>query len=135
MIPKSIRWRLPLSYAAIALLATLVLGTVLLTSLRSYYAQREYDNLMGNAQVVGDIVGSMVQDEQAKDEIAAQVTTLSFVSQARIRLIDPNNNVLADSGNPFDKQIVSMMYESSPVAAGAIQLRGDERALLLDPDV
>jgi signal transduction histidine kinase len=134
MIPKSIRWRLPLSYAAIALLATLVLGAVLLTSLRSYYAQREYDNLMGNAQVVGDIVGSMVQDEQAKGEIAAQVTTLSFVSQARIRLIDPDNNVLADSGNPFDKQIVSMMYESSPVASGAIQLRGDEQALLLDPD-
>lgn len=118
MIPKSIRWRLPLSYAAIALLATLALGAVLLTSLRGYYALREYDNLMSNAQVVGDIVGSMVQDEQPKEAIDAQVTTLSFVSQARIRLIDTNNNIVADSGNPWEKQIVTMMYEANPLVAG-----------------
>lgn len=147
MIPKSIRWRLPLSYAAIALLATLALGTVLLTSLRGYYALREYDTLMSNARVVGDIVGSMVEDEQPKEDINAQVTTLSFISQARIRLFDANNNVLADSGNPWDKQIITMMYgqtpfaaaggmntlESAPLASGVIEMSDDEQALQLVP--
>ena len=51
MIPKSIRWRLPLSYAGIALLATLVLGGVMLAILRSYYLDRELDFLGSNAQV------------------------------------------------------------------------------------
>lgn len=110
MIPKSIRWRLPLSYAAIALLATLALGAVLLTSLRGYYALREYDNLLSNAEVVGDIVGSMVADAQPTADINAQVSTLSFVSQARIRLLDSSNNLVADSGNPWEKQIITMMY-------------------------
>ena len=40
---KSIRWRLPLSYAAIALLAALSLGIALLTTLRSYYRQHEFE--------------------------------------------------------------------------------------------
>ena len=53
MFPKSLRWRLPLSYAAIALLATLVLGIVLLTILRSFYQQRERDYLQGNARAIG----------------------------------------------------------------------------------
>lgn len=124
MIPKSIRWRLPLSYAAIALLATLALGAVLLTSLRGYYALREYDNLLSNAEVVGDIVGSMVVNDQPKTDINAQVSTLSFVSQARIRLLDTNNNVLVDSGNPWEKQIITMMYpgvQAGGSSADAVQ--------------
>jgi len=47
VLPTSIRWRLPLSYAAIALLAALSLGAVLLTTLRNYYLQRELDYLAG----------------------------------------------------------------------------------------
>ena len=45
VIPRSIRWRLPLTYAAIALLAALALGAVLLVTLRSYYSQQETDYL------------------------------------------------------------------------------------------
>jgi hypothetical protein len=45
MRPKSIRWRLPLSYALIALLTTLALGAVLLISLQRYYRQQELDYL------------------------------------------------------------------------------------------
>ena len=41
----SIRWRLPLSYAAIALLATLALGSALLLILRGYYVRVERDYL------------------------------------------------------------------------------------------
>ena len=116
MFPRSIRWRLPVSYAVIALLATLALGMVLLATLRSYYALREHENLSMNAQVVGDIVGRMVSGEQPQDLIKSQVTMLSFVSQARIRLLDTENAVLADSGNPFDQQVLTFSYE--PLIAG-----------------
>ncbi|MEP7293637.1 MAG: HAMP domain-containing sensor histidine kinase [Chloroflexota bacterium] len=124
MIPRSIRWRLPLSYAGIALLATLALGAVLLTTLRGYYAMREHDNLMGNAQVVGEIVGRMYENNQPQDSISAQVNTMSFVSQARIRVLDLQNAVLADSGNPFDKQMVTFNYFDSQLADNSLPVEG-----------
>lgn len=133
MLPRSIRWRLPLSYAIIALLATLALGTVLLATLRSYYAMREHENLSMNAQVVGDIVGRMVSHEQPQDLIKSQVTMLSFVSQARIRLLDTENAVLADSGNPFDQQVLTFSYE--PFITGTSIGTGTDDIFLARPAI
>ena len=50
---KSIRWQLSLSYAAIALLAALALGAVLVSILLSYYSQLEVAYLRGNAKASG----------------------------------------------------------------------------------
>ena len=46
---NSIRWRLPASYAVIALVAALSLGSFMLLALRSYYADQEHTYLLGNA--------------------------------------------------------------------------------------
>ena len=62
MIPRSVKWRLPLSYAAIALLATLSLGLVLLITLRGYYAQRERDYLIGNAQAISATIIPLIAE-------------------------------------------------------------------------
>src|SRR4051812_42361372 len=105
MLPKSIRWRLPLSYAMISLLATLALGGVLLTSLREYYALREQDNLLSNAQLISDVVARMYEHQRSQDSINAQINTLSFISQTRIELFDPGKTLLSDSGNPAEKQV------------------------------
>jgi signal transduction histidine kinase len=105
VFPKSLRWRLPISYAAIALLATLVLGLVLLTILRSYYQQRELDYLYGNARAIGLELGSLLnQDSQALEVLEGRLTSLSFLSQAQVRLLDLEGNILADSGSPENRQ-------------------------------
>ena len=88
MIPTSIRWRLPFSYALIALLATLALGTVLLTTLRGYYAQREHDRLTQNASTISHIVGEMVASKLSDEELQSQIQNLAFISQTRIRVLD-----------------------------------------------
>ena len=49
IMPRSLRWRLVLSYSGIALLAAVCLGVVLLITLRSYYLQREQAYLVDNA--------------------------------------------------------------------------------------
>ncbi len=118
MLPKSIRWRLPLSYAGIALLATLALGAVLLTTLRGYYAMREQETMVSNAQFVGNLVGTMYAREIPQDQIDSQINVLSFVSQARIQLFDTKDNLLADSGNPTGKSIITYNFRS--VAPGSI---------------
>ncbi len=93
----SIRWRLTLSYAGIALLAALVLGLILLTTVRSYYQQREQLYLADNAQ---GFTLKLAEAIKEGIDLQAQVEGLSFVVQARVRLLGLHHEVLADSGSP-----------------------------------
>jgi signal transduction histidine kinase len=120
MLPKSIRWRLPLSYASIALVAALALGVVLITTLRGYYGMIEHEKMVDNAQFISDIVGRMYAQASPQDTINSQVNGLSFVSQVRIKLYDPKNNLITDTGNPFDKQFIALNYPGAPPGASAL---------------
>ena len=97
---RSIRWRLSLSFAAIALLAALALGAVLLTTLRQYYLQRELDYLTGNARSIsGAMTAAMSMPDLPSDAMQKQVESLAFMSQVRVRLLDAGGQVLHDSGS------------------------------------
>ena len=106
---KSIRRWLPLSYAAIALLAALAMGAVLLTTLRGYYVQRELDNLAGNARAMADTVARLIALDAAPAAIESQLRSMAFLSQARVRLLDEGGQVLADSGDPRERHEVVML--------------------------
>jgi signal transduction histidine kinase len=95
---RSIRWELPLSYAAIALLATLALGAVLLLTLRGYYRQLEQAYLESSALGFSQTLAPVFQGES--ETLQAEVLGLSFLSQTRVRLLDPQGSTLADSGAP-----------------------------------
>ena len=97
MRAKSIRWRLTLSYAAIALLAALALGLVLLTTLRSYYQQREQEYLLSNAQ---GVTPKFAESIKAGEPLDVQAQGLAFLLQARVRVLGADKQVLADSGLP-----------------------------------
>lgn len=100
MIPKSLRWRLPLSYAAVALLATIALGVALLTILQQFYRQQELDYLAGNAQTVSERVVPFV-DEIDIGKLQATIKGLAFLSQTRVRVVTADDSLLlADSGDP-----------------------------------
>lgn len=107
MIPKSIRWRLPLSYAAIALLGAVSLGVVLLMMLRGYYLQRELDYLTSNAQAIGSRIGLLMEAELPPAALQSQLRSFSFLSQTRVRLLDVDGQVLADSGSPGEHREVA----------------------------
>jgi signal transduction histidine kinase len=99
MIPKTLRLRLPLSYAGIALIATLVLGTVLLTTLQRFYRQQELDYLTGNAYVIGERLAPLLEADDA-GQLQANLKGLAFLSQTRVQVWTPNETLLADSGDP-----------------------------------
>lgn len=96
---NSLRLRLPLSYAGIALIATLVLGAVLLLTLQRYYRQQELDYLSGNAQVIGNRLVLLLQNDET-GELQATLKGLAFLSQTRVRLWSSAQALLADSGDP-----------------------------------
>ena len=108
MYLKSIRWRLPLSYAGIALLAALALGSVMLLVLNSYYSRQERDYLLGNAQALQPLVESALRADVPPESLQEMARNLSFLSQTRIRVLDAHGNPLADSGVPDPNQMVSI---------------------------
>ncbi len=105
---KSIRWRLPFSYALIALLAALALGSMMLLVLRSYYAEEERNYLEGNAVALKPVIEQVLQSNLPQAALQDQVQGLSFLSQSQIRLLDVKGNVLADSGVPNSDQVVAV---------------------------
>ena len=98
MITQSIRWRLALSFAAIALLAALSLGAVLLAILRDYYTQQEKSYLFSNAVAISADMAQLVQEDAPPEAIQSQVENLAFLSQTRVRRLDADDQVLNDSG-------------------------------------
>ncbi len=115
MFPKSIRRRLPLSYGAIAFIATFFLGLALITSLSSFYTNQERAYLENNAQVIAGLLGRIDLLEQTdspadhRQLLQSQVNTFSFITQIHIRVFDPDRNLLADSGDPQSLQATSAL--------------------------
>ncbi len=102
---KSIRSRLALSFAGIALVAALALGAVLLAILRNYYSNQEFDYLLGNAQSVGKVVTAMMSAHVPHDQMQSQIENLAFLTQTRIQVYSPDGQLLDDSGSPENVSI------------------------------
>ena len=121
MIPLPIRWRLPLSYAAIALLVAISLGIVLPIPVRNYYSQLELNYLTGNAQTIAKAVEATREVNGAGwlDVVRqSQLQQLAFLSQTRVRITGVGGDVLADSG-PAEPRSVSLMRVMITAPLGA----------------
>lgn len=110
----SLRFQLPLSYAGIALVATLALGAVLLLTLRGYYQDQERAYLEENARALSPAVAEMVASGLSPADIEAQVKSLSFLTIARIQVLDAERNAIADSGIPDAFHITSLTGGGGP---------------------
>lgn len=99
LLPPSIRWRLPLSYAAIALLTTVALGLVLLLTLRNFYEQQEQQYLQSNAAAISGEIAPFLRDGLPVAALESQLKGFAFLSQARVQVLDVAENVVADSGS------------------------------------
>ena len=128
---NSIRWRLPASYAVIALLAAFSLGSFMLLALRSYYADQEHRYLLGNAIALQPVLEQVLQSDTPGSLVQDQVTGLAFLSQTQIRVLDANGNPIADSGTPNKKQFVAVSgagkrlfppFESGPAELPAARM-------------
>lgn len=108
---RSIRLRLPLTYAGVALLAALALGVVLLFTLRGYYAGLERRRLQDNAQGIAAALAQLLDSGASPPVITDQVNSWAFFLEARVQLQDRDGRLLADSGLPHARRLVTV---SSP---------------------
>ncbi len=115
---KSIRWRLPLSYAGIALLAAIASGVLMLTTLRGYYQRQERAYLESNAQQISLVAAQLLKTGLPNTFIADQTISWSFLLQARVQLLDEQGQPLADSGSPDIQRILMVSSLPAGVYAG-----------------
>jgi signal transduction histidine kinase len=128
---KSMRVRLPLTYAAIALLTALALGGVLYFTLEGYYTQQERIYLTDRAAAIQGVLSKMIESGAPPKTLEAQVSSLAFFAQARVRLLDNQQHVLADSGDPTQGDIFSVLplTTSVNVKGGAIGILQSQKSL------
>lgn len=119
----SIRWRLTLSYAAIACLAAVALGTVLLAILRGYYSDRERAYLNSNSASLRTLVTSAIAQDVPVSALTPQLQNLAFFSKVRIRVLDDQGAVLVDTGTPDEPQMIWFAYSSTDQAPGGLQVQ------------
>ena len=131
-MPKTIGWRLTLSFAAIALVAAIVLGAVLLAILQNYYTGRELDYLRGNARSISMLLGRTLGREP-NPQVQSQIAGLAFLSQARLRVFDADGEQLYDSGPPGAVQLGLGLARPDELGTGphsAAQTARPQRAAL-----
>jgi len=95
---RSIRWRLVASFVLLTLSTVLLVGVLAVSLLQRYVAGQEHDYLTANAEAVAQrAIAHMrpVPDQTALEEL---VRTASFLGNARVRILDGEGQVLADSG-------------------------------------
>jgi signal transduction histidine kinase len=118
MLPKSLRWRLPLSYAGIALIAALVLGFVLMTTLRNFYAVREQDYLQANARFIAAVTPLKAIQSMESEELQSRLSSFAFFARFRVQLLDAAQQIIADSGLPHDTSTLSIEFSRAIPADG-----------------
>lgn len=104
LFPRSIKRRLPATYAMIALLVALSLGGVLLGILSEYYRRQEVDYLSRNANAILTNLTHMIEADAPSDDLQAQVNLFAFLSRTQIDLLD-----LTDRDNIKSESLVSVV--------------------------
>lgn len=103
---RSLYWRLPLSYALIAVLTAAVLGVVLVIALFLVYQQREQHFLQQSALALRPLATDALSSGEAERAVEGWALWADL-NQIRIRILDQTSTVLADSGSPNPFEFIS----------------------------
>lgn len=96
----SIRWRLVLSYVLLTVMAVGLVGALALTIMGRYIRSQTQTQLQSNARAVANQVAPLMTPVVRTGAMQNLTVSMSFLSQARVRIFDSEGQVLADSGVP-----------------------------------
>jgi signal transduction histidine kinase len=97
---RSIRFRLAASYAALILLCVSIMGTLALTFLQRSVDRQEEGFLQANARAVELQARRFLAPPVRRIALEELARTSAFLGNSRVRILDPDGGVLADSGDP-----------------------------------
>jgi signal transduction histidine kinase len=113
---------LPLSYAGIAILATTLIGAVMLLMIGNYYRQLEKEYLNTNALGIADSLTQMAKNDDPANPTSSDFYTqlyrdearvTAFLIQARVQILGSDGTLLADSGRPTKAWYITLLNSST----------------------
>ncbi len=96
----SIRWRLAASYALLVLLSVTLMGALAVTIVQNYVGRQESGYLKANAREIADLAHRFLQPQIRRIALEELASTSAFLGDARVRIMDPERAIIADSGDP-----------------------------------
>ena len=103
MRTRSLRWRLSLTYAGMALLTAVLLGGILIAVLASHYTRAEDQYLTASAKlIVADPPPLTTMSDLTSWAQAAALTT-----QTRVQVYGSDGRLVVDSGSPNTLDAIS----------------------------
>ena len=94
---RSIRWRLIFSYLVLTLLTVTMVGVLALALIRHYVGRQETEHLTANAEAVARQALPLMRYRINQRDLQELARTSSFLGDARVRILDGNRRVVADS--------------------------------------
>jgi signal transduction histidine kinase len=126
---RSIRWHLPFTYALIAFFTVALLGMMLLTHLRSYYAAQEINYLRENAFAISNVFGQILPQYTVTDasgmtrvqytptqELQERVNALTFLARVHLRIETADRQQTIIESSIFEGDGPMAIRWSRPVA-------------------
>ncbi len=106
----SIRWRLIASYVVLSLLTVSIVGVVATEIVRRYIQEREVEKLQANAQSLAQELQPLMWVNAPTAQIHSLTKAASFLGDVRIRVLDSEGFILADSGRPASREELVLIY-------------------------
>lgn len=97
---RTIRSRLVASYAALALLGVSLMGALAVVFVRNHVVRQEREFLQANAATVAREAEAFLAPSLRRVALQDLAGASAFLGNVRVRVLDPNGAVLADSGDP-----------------------------------
>lgn len=96
----SIRWRLIASYVLLTLLTVIATGLLALEIVRRYAQKQELLAMQSNAAAISEQAFPYLASGTPSPELNHLIQAASFLGDTRVRILDSQGEVLADSGLP-----------------------------------
>lgn len=106
----SIRWRLVASYVLLTLLSVTIVGVLASEIVRSFSQQQEVKELRANAQNLAQQLLPLMWVNAPAQQIHSLTRAASFLGDVRVRILDKQERVLADSGLPGPSEELVLIY-------------------------
>jgi signal transduction histidine kinase len=94
---SSIRWQLVLSYVLLALLVVSLLGTLTLSLIGRYVDRQADAHLTSNAEAIARQAWPLMWPAVQRPQLQELARTSAFLGNARVRILDVQQHVLADT--------------------------------------
>lgn len=115
----SVRWRLLLNSLAVSLAAILAVGVVTLFLVNSHFKHQEQQYLEEQAAQLIIPLQTALHWDNDPQTLRTMVNLALFTSRVRVRLLDPQGQLLADSGSLRDLPVMGTFTEEVGPAVSA----------------